>query len=122
MDSTDMNYRLLPKEQWKKIEPIWKMHGSKPPVDDPFALVAVATEGERITGCMGMQLLPHIEGIWADPEFSGKVGFRTLRSKLLETLPAGFEYFAFAPTWEVARICEYGHMEKKPWAVYRGRT
>ena len=117
-----MNYALLPKTQWDKIAPIWALHGSKPPVEDPYALISVATDGERVAGCMGMQAILHIEGIWTDPAYSGQVGFRTLRKQLLDALPAGIEYYAFAPTHAVARICEYGRMEKKPWAVYRGRT
>jgi len=122
LGATRMNYRLLPKEEWAKIAPIWAEHGSKPPIDDPYALISVAVDGERIAGCMGLQTILHIEGIWTDPYYSGRVGFRTLRTKLLEALPKEVDYYAFAPTWQVAQICEYGHMEKKTWAVYKGRT
>jgi hypothetical protein len=117
-----MNYELLPKSEWSRLAPIWAEHGSTPPVDDPFALLSVAMDGERIAGCMGMQSVLHIEGIWSDPFYSGRVGFRTLRKQLLDALPKGVEYYAFAPSWPVARICEYGHMERKDWAVYKGRT
>jgi hypothetical protein len=117
-----MTYEILPKSDWDKIAPIWAKHGSKPPMNDPYAMISVAKDGERIIGCVAIQAILHLEGIWTDPNYSGKVGFRLLRKQLLDALPSGVEYFAFAPTWPVARICEYAHMEKKPWAVYRGRT
>jgi hypothetical protein len=117
-----VNYQLLPKTEWNKISPIWAEYGSVPPVHDPYALMTVALDGERIVGCGGMQAVLHIEGLWVDQEYSGKVRFRELLKPAINVLPKGVDYYAFTPTAKTARLCEYVSMEKKNWGVYKGRT
>lgn len=117
-----MEYKLLPREEWNKLAPIWARYGSVPPVADPFALVSVALDEGKIVGGMGTQAVRFIEGIWNEPEYSGKVEFRKLRRRLLDGLTPGSEYYAMAATKAVERICQYGNMERMDWTVYRGRA
>jgi hypothetical protein len=116
-----MNYQLLPKLEWHKVAPIWAEYNTLPPVNDPYALLSVALDGERIAGCVAMQALLHLEGVWVNPEYSGKVGFRRLMKPLTEALPKNVDYYALTPRPEISRLCEYVAMEKKDWAVYKGR-
>lgn len=117
-----MIYTLLPKSEWNRIAPIWKRYGSVPPIDDPFSLISVALNDDNIVGCVGLQSVLHLEGLWVAPVYSGKVDFRSLRKRITDALPAGTEFFALAPIDRVARICEYIGMQKKDWSVYGGRA
>lgn len=116
-----MNYALLPREHWNRVEWIYGQYGSKAPVDDPFAQIAVALDADKIVGLMALQSVRHLEGLWTAPAHSGLVNYRALQARLKETIP-GAEFFAFAPTHTVARICEFTHMKAEPWKVYRGRA
>jgi hypothetical protein len=86
------------------------------------ALVSLAKDEDFVAGFMNMQALLHIEGLWVDSDYRGKVDFRMLVKRMTDALPKGMDYFAFAPTSEIGTICKYVHMEQMPWGVYRGRT
>ena len=89
---------------------------------DEKALVSVAVDEDFVAGVVNMQALLHIEGLWVDADYSGKVDFRMLAKRMTDSLPKGMVYFAFAPKPEIATICKYIHMEPLDWKVFRGRT
>lgn len=117
-----MDYRLLPREEFESVAPIYAKYGSVPPTQDMNSQIAVASEKGIVAGIMGAQSVMHLEGLWTDPRYSGMVNYRRLYGLLARGMPVGTEFYAFAPTHTVARICAYTRMEPVTWKVYRGRA
>jgi hypothetical protein len=115
-----MNYRILPREEWDKLTPIYASMGGVAPTQDVYARVVVATDEERIVGNSSLQTVLCIEATRIDPAYSGRVGFRAMHKTLIASLPHGMPYFAFAIDQKMARICEFVHMKKTDWTVYQG--
>lgn len=86
------------------------------------ALISMAKDEDFVAGFMNLQALLHLEGLWVDPDYRGKVDFRMLVRQITTALPKGIEYYAFAPSWEIATICKYMHMQRTPWEVWKGST
>jgi hypothetical protein len=115
-----MNYRLLPREEWDKLVPIYKSMGGVAPIEDLYARVVVAEENENILANSSLQSVLCIEATRVDPNYSGKVGFRAMHKTLIGSLPQGITYFAFAINPKMERICEFVHMKKLDWKVFTG--
>jgi hypothetical protein len=115
-----MNYRILPREEWDRMKPIYKDMGGIPPLEDVYARIVVATEDDKIVGNSSLQTILCIEATRVEPAYSGKVGFRSMHKTLIESLPKGMPYFAFAIDDKMQKICEFVHMKKTDWVVYQG--
>lgn len=119
---SEIHYSLLPRDQWEKLVPIYQGMGGYPPIEDLYARVAVAEDNGHIVGNSSFQSVLCIEATRIDPQYSGKVGFRSLHKCLKDSMPKGVHYFAFAIDDKMQRICEYVKLEPMSWKVYRGIT
>jgi hypothetical protein len=117
-------YRLLPREEWHKLESLFEAKGlDKAVIPHPdVAQCAVAEEdGWRIVAFLFLQMVLHAEPIWIDPKGRGKVKF----TRLVSTVEALFSpegqhcYYAFVNTPAVAQMAQHVGMQPIPFQVFR---
>lgn len=113
-----MRYELLAPEEWPELESIFVENGSFLP-SPTVAAIAVARHGKEIAGFHCLQPAMHVEPLWVRPEFRGKVQFRPLLGVLKRTMP-GQQFYAFAPSETIEKICECCHLDKMPYSVWKG--
>jgi hypothetical protein len=112
-----MNYRLLPREEWAQLESIFEKNGSHLPT---IGSIAVARNGAGIVAFHCLQPILHVEPIWVHPDYSGKIQFRKLLAELKKDIPAGNEFYAFAPDHLIDRMCAHCRLKKMPYGVWKG--
>jgi hypothetical protein len=112
-----MNYRVLTREEWQSLEPIFKENGSPLPT---MGSIAVAENGSGIIAFHCLQPILHVEPIWVHSAYSGKIQFRKLLDELKKEIPIGNEFYAFAPDHLIDRMCAHCRLKKMPYSVWKG--
>ena len=85
------------------------------------AIAAAINDEGKVVGFHVVQLCPHAEPKWTDPEYRGKVSWRELQ-KLIESLFASGtpgQYFTFVDNDRMAKLCKRGGMEELPMRIFR---
>lgn len=112
-----MTTRILPWQEWHRIAPQFEAQGVPLPASD--ATILVAEEADRIVGFLVMQACTHLEPLWIDEAYRGKVYWPALVHHAEALLSKG-SYFVFAPTSHVAAMAEAVKLQKLPWTIYKG--
>lgn len=112
-----MNYVILPQPQWQYLEPTFRHFGSKPP---SMGVIAAAVDNQHVAGFMVAQPALHVEPLWIDKPYRGKVDFLRLRNKIAEVIPQETEYYVFAPNNKIARMAELGGLSEMNYRVWKG--
>lgn len=114
-----MNYRLLSNEEWPMLEPIFQQYGSVMPHPE-VSRISIGTVNGKADAFLCLQPVWHVEPAWVARELRGQVDFSKLTRLLVETLPIGSEYYAFAPDKNMERIIEDVGLIKTPYSVWKG--
>lgn len=67
-----LNTRLLPPEEWNRLQTGFPPLGTT--LRDGDAQVLVVEDGDRIVASLGVFRITHFESLWIDPEYKGNVG------------------------------------------------
>lgn len=104
-----VTYRLLPKEEWHKLEALHAKSFPDLPVPAPeTAACAVAeTAGGKVVGYWFMQLCAHMEPCAIDPSYSQEVSLHQMRNELHKAFSyecPGMAYYCSTPdpAWDEA--------------------
>lgn len=117
---SDVTYRQIDDKEFEMLEPIFTANGAQPP--NPGLRTAIVAEDDtRIVGALVLQFAAHSEPLWIDPEYTGRVSFKTMVARLdsLVQRYGGTGYYAFAPDDKVAKMCELAGLVEVPWKIYR---
>jgi hypothetical protein len=65
-----MTRRILPVEEWERLagtelETVW------PTLDPLHTKIIVVEDEDEIVGCWAFLVIPHVEGLWIDPDVRG---------------------------------------------------
>ena len=112
-----MDYKILPRGQWDKVLPIFQRNGVRLP---EVGIISSAMDGDKVCGFMCLQPILHSEPLWIDPVYRAQVNFRSLHRTLSNHLPAGTEYFAFAPNEQISRMAEICGLQEEKCRVWKG--
>lgn len=116
-------YRLLERDEWPKVEQIFRENGTELPQRDISLIVVEEIDGE-ITQLLTLQLVAHAEPWWVREDRRGKGGGR-IRSmfNVLDGVAKSLgiqEYFSFAPDETTARVARIVGMTEIPgWKVFK---
>ena len=111
-----MNYKLLPPEDWSKLESIIPAEYLPRP-EVAAAAVAEHEEDGQIVGVLFMQLSLHREPLVI---LDSHVSFKRLADLLHQALASqpGLKYYAIATTPKVERMCELAGMTRVQGTVF----
>ena len=109
--------RRLPTEEWNKIAHVFEANGVALP--DASSAIVATEDADRIVAFTVMQWVPHVEPMWIDQAYRGRVYWPTMIHRLEATLGTG-TYYAFAPSQRIARMAQLAGLVRLPWAVYEG--
>lgn len=106
--------RWLPVDEWHKVAGVFAAQQKSLPAPE-LARIRVAEEGDRIVGFLVWQLVPHVEPLWIDESYRGRVWW----PKLLEAAMAECSSaYVFAPDAHIAGMAEAMGFEELPWRVF----
>lgn len=115
-----MTTRLLPIEEWARLAQtdlaLVLQH-----VRPEDARVVVVEDGDRIVACWSALRMPHLEGLWIDPAYRGRVGVaRRLWTATLGQLTDWAHGYALtgANSPEMAAMLERAGAQKVPMDTY----
>jgi len=114
-----MEYRLLKYEEWERVESSLASFGQKLPHKEN-SLLSVAEHDGQIAGILCFHPVLHGEPFWVHESYRGHVDIRRLQQSLVETLPAGLEYYAFTPNRKMRWVAGTCGMKRLPWDVWKG--
>jgi hypothetical protein len=114
-----MEYRLLKYEEWERAESSLATFGQKLPHKDN-SLLSIAEHDGQIAGILCFHPVLHGEPFWVHESYRGLVDIRRLQQSLVETLPAGLEYYAFTPSRKMRWVAGTCGMKLLPWDVWKG--
>ena len=106
-----ITYRWLTPEEIQTLEPIFIENGGDLPDLKFSAFVGALTDEGQIVGFHALQLVPHAEPMWVDPEFRTKVNWREFQRQIESVLEGG-EYYIFPGNERIAKLCKRGGMEE----------
>ena len=109
-----ITYRLLPKSEWSRLEPIFASQNGTMPSPE-LATVAIAEEDEEIVGMLVLQMIPHYEPAWIKSPRG--VDFRALTHELDEVMPPGATVYTSAPNDHIAQLAKAVGFEDTGWKV-----
>ena len=104
MTDVAFTYRLLPKDEWSKLTPIFASQGSSAP-DPNYSVVVVAEKGDEIVGMGVLQVVPHMEPWWIKDGESP--AWRKMVGMLEAELPHEARYFMCCPNHRIAAMAEH---------------
>lgn len=111
--------RTLPVEEWPKLEAQFaERHVALP--DPRLARIVVAEDGSQIVAFLVVQMVPHLEPIWIDRRYRGKLHWPRLVTAAKKHLDAKSSYFAFAPNAHIARMIDAAGLTRLPWTIFSG--
>lgn len=121
----------------RPIQFIWALDSSSPymaqidkvikrsgwvPLNDHVAKILVALDGDAVIGFHVLQMFPHAEPLWVDPEYRASGVAEALSDRMLEFLTSigarGFMVIADSP--HAQRLCEERGMKRVSSPVYIG--
>lgn len=110
----------LPTES-DKINAVFIENGGDPP--NPALSVVRVAENEvgEVVGLAVLQLVPHLEPVWIDPEYRAKVSWREFQTAIegLFDKEAGGGYYTFASNPRVEKLCRRSGMVEVPLKAFR---
>lgn len=114
-----MNYRILNPEEWPMLAPIFNQYGA--PMPHPqISKISIGAINGKADAFLCLQPIWHVEPAWVARHVRGQVDFTELTRLLVEDLPKGSEYFAFAPDQNMERIIAEVGLKKMPYSVWKG--
>ena len=114
-----ITHRLLNRDEWPRVESIFRENGVEPPNRDISLIVVEEIDGE-ITQILTLQLVMHSEPWWVREDQKGKARFRPLFA-VLDSAAKSLgvkKYFAFAPDETTARVARIVGMKEISWKVF----
>lgn len=116
-----MDYFLLPRSEWHRVADVYADFGTHAPNQDSEAkIVAASNGGSDIAGFLGWQRAYHMEPLYIERAYRGKVDFRRLVSTLHSHLPNELTYYVFAPNRKIEGMCEHVGLQPTGWKVWKG--
>lgn len=80
--------RILPQDEWGRLQGTELTYLASWPEDQPHAVVVyVVEDGDQILACWARMTTEHVEGVWVSPE-AGAGAVRRLLATMLEGLQA----------------------------------
>lgn len=114
--TTPITYRLLPPDEWHKVEPVYAAHGSTLP-STQLGFIAVAEVDGKVVGLGTLQACWHGEPWWVDDEHRGQASILELRKILEGQLAKGATVYVFIPDERVERLLHLHGYEDTGWKV-----
>ncbi len=104
-----ITYRMLPQEEWKRLEPLYFELFPASPIPSPeLSAVAVAEDNGEIVGFWFMMTCAHMEPAGLNPAYMDQVSLHSLRDELHKAFSyiPGMEYYvtAVSPKLEAAML------------------
>lgn len=112
-----LNYRLLPHNEWDRLE---KLMGDAAVPDPETAIAAVAeTEDGELAGAFFVQVALHMEPLVMSPEHSGELNVQKLHDVLQrEGRMATTPHYTFSESSEAGKACKLMGMQQLPFRVW----
>lgn len=115
LETPTLTYRLLPFDEWDKVEPEFVRQGVTMP-NQNLSAIYVAEDEDGNTSFVTLQLQAHAEPLFIHPAHRGTDVHRKLAKMIDESFPAN--YYAFVPSPEVGMLAASVGMKPLPWKVY----
>jgi len=109
-----MIYRLLPREEWPKVEHIFEQFDRTLP---GLGQIAVAEDNGAIVGMGVRQIAWHMEPWWMADGYHGKVSMGRLQQLLEAELEPGSLLYIFGPNEHIIKLAEAHGFRDTGWKV-----
>lgn len=113
-----IKYRWLTPEEAQTLKPIFDENDGAFPSPELSLFCGAINDDEEIIGFHVIQLVPHAEPMWVNPEYRAKVNWREFQ-KMIEGILQGGDYFIFPGDERIAKLCKRGGMEEVPLKAYK---
>lgn len=111
-----MNVRILPRDEWARVEPDLAALLEKCPAE---AEVYAVEKAGRMVGCVAALRVTHLEGLWVAPELRGNAGLWRRLLGVLDSVTARWGLvFAGANTDCMRRLLERLGASRMPMDSY----
>jgi GNAT superfamily N-acetyltransferase len=122
-EATAITYRILPVEEWGKVEHIFREHGGElPPPLASFIVVGESESGEIVFVCAPVTVI-HVEHAYVAPEHRGhgvlREGLNFVDDALRSTGIVG--YYAFTQDEKMSHMAREFGMCELPFKVHMKR-
>ena len=113
-----MQHRILPKNEWGKLEKIFQENNT--PLPHETSQIAVAEHEGEIVGFLVLQFVPHVEPLWIREDMRGKVSWKKMLSDIVGLFNGNKgSLFAFSPNEKIGNMVKHAGMERMPWGIWK---
>jgi len=113
-----ITYRWLEPQEVESLRAIFDVNGGELPDPKLSAIYGALNDEGKVVGFHVVQLVPHAEPMYVEPEYRAKVNWREFQ-RGVESVMQGVEYYIFPSDDRVAKLCKRGGMEEVPMRAFR---